>query len=82
MKSLKIFLEQREWNILDYKEDTTYLNAEYKNIFNDYRLIVSKTLGVNSYYKTEWYINGETYTITSNKGVKFIFNELNNIGFK
>lgn len=79
MKGLRVYLEQRGWNIISYKSNTSFLEAEYKN---RYKLVVEKRLGNNRLYRTKWVINSEEYFIQSNGDNKFIFEELEKIGFK
>ena len=79
MKGLRVFLEHRGWDIVSYKIDTTFLEAKYKN---KYRIIIKKQLGTNPFYKTKWIVNNNEYYIMSNSDEKFIFEELNTLGFK
>lgn len=81
MKELKIFLLQHGWEIIEYNNDTTFLHSKIKCNEKNIEVVVEKRLGVNPLIKTKWIVNDEVYTINSNDNEKFIFEELNKLGF-
>lgn len=81
MKGLKVFLQQKGWEIVNYNSDTTYLEAKIYFNGKDMRLIINKRLGVSPLYKSEWRIGDEVYYMDSNGDEKFIFEELRRLGF-
>lgn len=78
MKGLKCFLENRNWTIISYENNTSFLHAKFEN----YEIKVSKKLGNYKWYSASFNMNGEKYTIETNTNEKFIFEELKKYGIE